>query len=289
MRVLHTLALSALAFCGTSFAWTWRWTDADEKSHIEFGKEDQNCTQIAMRKGAEYNWDPEGSFYCIHTFSDSDCTDRNGWSCNIWPDRKLTQPWVRAYEVNTIDGYGNERSESDTTSTATEDPTQTTSESQSTSTKPASKSASKTATSTPTTTESTEGSGDGPSLSGGAIAGIVIGVCAGVGVMAVFGFLAYRRRRSVGSYQPGSFVGEGDRTAPPPPPKNAYPELDSTPATPVAQPAVSTQPAVSELPAEIAPPHLPEKGTLTTVPYMTAHMAELPDNNNDSMDSKNRH
>lgn len=143
---------------------------------------------------------------------------------------------MRAYEVNTIDGYGNERSESDTTSTATEGPRQNTSESQSTSTKSASKSASKTATSTPTTTESAEGPGDGSSLSGGAIAGIVIGVCAGVSIMAVFGFLAYRRRRSVGSSaaQLSSFVSEVDRTSPPPPPpKNTYSELDSTPATPV--------------------------------------------------------
>lgn len=296
MKIVNALALSALTFSGTSFAWTWRWTDAEEKSHIEFGKGDLNCTIIAMPKGAEYNWDPEGSFYCIHTFSDSKCTDRNGWSCNLWPNRKLSQPWVRAYEVNTIDGYGNERSNREATSTRTEEPTEATSESTSTSTESVSKSASNTATRAPSATESAAASSGGSSLSGGAIAGIVVGVCAGVGVMAIFGFLAYRRQRPAGSsrVQSGSFVNEVDGASPPPPPpKNAYPELDSTPATPVAQPpppmpAASTQPAVSELSAESAPPCPREKGAPATVPYMTAKMriAELPDN---SQEGKNWH
>ncbi|OJD15140.1 hypothetical protein ACJ73_09005 [Blastomyces percursus] len=268
-----------------------------------------------MSKGKQYKFDPQGTEFCVHMFADDECQDENGWSCLVWGPRNLGQPWVRSYLINTIDGNGNNRASkrlpSASTSTTTSkknDPTATDTKSSKepiptgneTST---SRKTGETATTAEPTTLSTQGStttqgtdgttgpsptdqgdpeaaspgpseGD-PSMSGGAIAGTAIGVCAGVGILASFGFLAYRRRRKKTDTAPP--VNSFDNTLPPPPPekpaqfsptqKHEYhpspSELDSKPTSPGGYPPPPPFSVVEK-----------DAGSHSS----WAHVAELPDN-----------
>ncbi|PGH05215.1 hypothetical protein GX51_03114 [Blastomyces parvus] len=115
----------------------------------------------------------------------------------------------------------------------------------------------------------------GSSMSGGAIAGTAIGVCAGVGVLAAFGFLAYRRRRTKTDTAPP--VNSYDDPLPPPPPEK--------PASYAPAQKYEYHPSPSELDSKPTsqggyPPPPPfsavEKDAGSHSNW--AHVAELPDN-----------
>ena len=330
MKLLRVVALNALLFSATSHAWTWHWTDSDGETHLEMEKGMKPCTKMDMPEGSIYKWDPEGSPFCIHLFKDSECKERNGWSCLVWGRRKLGQPWVRSYKVNLMDGDGNEReaptsTEEETKTTSGERPTTTNSdddddddEDEDESTRTRTSSASTTSSSDPTesapsggaitegpsTTPTSssappaEDSDSGDSLSGGAIAGIVVGCCAGVGIMALFGLLAYRRRRRTGNpdHTPGDdFAGAGSRAVevegkpntpppPPPPPRNHFSELEaSSPTSPEMQhgPPPFASPVAMQGQDQGPQVYASEKGGAGGYPYAAQsqkqHFAELPD------------
>ncbi|KKZ65023.1 hypothetical protein EMCG_09078 [[Emmonsia] crescens] len=80
-------------------------------------------------------------------------------------------------------------------------------------------------------------------MSGGGIAGTVIGACAGVGLLAALGFLAYRRRQAKNTAQPfnnydSSPESQDERVAFAPAQKHGYfpSELDSRAASPGGYP-----------------------------------------------------
>ncbi|KAK2807015.1 hypothetical protein FQN50_005589 [Emmonsiellopsis sp. PD_5] len=193
----------------TAHAWVFRWHDPSNEAHIELGTRSQACKKIDLIKGKQYKWDPEGSKYCVHLFSDEKCEDRNGWSCLIWGPRTLGQPVVKAFRVDKEDGKGDDETTSKTaTATATDTKTATTTAATttgtgagtattlSTQTTPASPSQTgPTQSLSPAPAQTAPPSDTSSSPSGGSIAGIVIGVLVGAGLLAALGLILYRRRR----------------------------------------------------------------------------------------------
>ncbi|KAL1952975.1 hypothetical protein VTO42DRAFT_3798 [Malbranchea cinnamomea] len=300
MKSLLLVALNAVLFVTGSLAWTFVWHDADGHAHVELGTSSQECTRIEMPKGKQYKWDPEDSEYCISLFADDECETRNGWSCLIWGPRNLGQPWVRSFLVNKEDGVGDDEITTiPPTATGTGSGTRFPSSSSSSSSEPTANStasrdtgetvtpttlppdsasatqASPTTVSTAVATETTEpqADGGGSALSGGEIAGVVVGTCAGVGIMATFGLLAYRRRRAKAAQLGDDGAPSVERGgAAPPPPRPDYPELDSQPASPITHP-----PHLSAA-APIQPQtYNSEKGEAMGDALHRPHVAELPD------------
>ncbi|KAK2802997.1 hypothetical protein FQN51_004024 [Onygenales sp. PD_10] len=198
MKVLLPLLLLGSP---AAHAWVFRWHDRSNEAHIELGTRSQACKKIDLTKGRQYKWDPEGSKYCVHLFSDEECSDRNGWSCLVWGPRTLGQPVVKAFMVDKEDGKGDDETTSKT-ATTTDTKTATTTAAATTGTGTATTLSTQTTPASPSQTgpspapaETAPPSDTSSSPSGGSIAGIVIGVLVGAGLFAALGLILYRRRR----------------------------------------------------------------------------------------------
>jgi hypothetical protein len=262
----------ALSIASSVDAWTFMWHDAQNRSHIETGVGEVECTEMNMVRGMRYTWDPESSPYCINMFRNSDCTERNGLSCPRWGPRLLGQDFVRGWQVTRM---ADPASTSSTSSSSTSTPTP----SSTTVPPPVTVTAEPTETPTPTPDPAPKSK----SLSGGAIAGVVIGVLAGAAAIVICGLLFLRRQRDnrdpdgageKGSHDDDKYPVSRDEQQHPA--KERSQELDSQPTSPVAPPAFGAiSPQVSGQTEFTA-----EKGNIFSAKYGNArpHIPELPDN-----------
>lgn len=247
-------------------AWTFVFTDTHNSSHVKTGYNTTSCAKMDMERGGYYNWDPEDRDFCINMFPDEHCNpdNRNGYSCPIWPKRHLEQKFVGSWLVNhekdALDPISSTTtpSSSETSSAAhASDPTVTVTS------KPEKTSAEATESAVPSEDDDDDGDG-GSSLSGGAIAGVVVGVLAGVAIMAVFGFLAIRRRRQ--QNRPVSPKPPADVGSPPPPPPSTG-GGDAAPKYQAYQPyhhpseldSAAASPGTNQSPVPTYTPYPPEK------------------------------
>lgn len=171
--------LLALLPCPGS-AWAFLWTNASNESSIAHGSGNQGCTPMSLAQGKVFDWDPEGSSYCVSIQKNSECTEEGGFFCT--PRNQQASRDFPAFLVKTLEELQASQASASSTPTATSSSTSETAGAQTSSTN--------TASDTPT-----DNSSSSSSLSGGAIAGIVVGVVAGVAIVAGICYFCYRKGR----------------------------------------------------------------------------------------------
>lgn len=171
--LLNTLLVVLLLPLTSAWVFTYR-NGSNYATSFDDARNNKSCTKIDNPAGSKFEWEPQGGPWCLHLYTDTNCTLGGGHTCRGIDWYKESSKDLHSFEVqHQPPGY--------------EDPTKQTSST--TSRVPATV----TVTSTDPPTAAPVAASGRKALSGGGIAGVVIGVLAGVALFAALGFFLGKR------------------------------------------------------------------------------------------------